>query len=73
MPATTAANKERDMNIIENQEQAFIHVTLMNDLAYQWSVTNSDVQNMQMVLRAYGEKFTYSVAEKQIAVAKTLS
>lgn len=60
------------MNIIANQEQTFIHITLMNDAAYQWSVTNEDVRNMQMVLRAYGEAFTHEVAEKQIAVAKTL-
>jgi hypothetical protein len=60
------------MNIIANQEQTFIHITLMNDAAYQWSVTNEDVRNMQIVLRAYGEAFTHDVAEKQIAVAKTL-
>jgi hypothetical protein len=60
------------MNIIANQEQTFIHITLMNDAAYQWSVANEDVRNMQMVLRAYGEAFTHDVAEKQIAVAKTL-
>jgi hypothetical protein len=45
----------------------------MNDAAYQWSVANDDVQNMQMVLRAYGEVFTHASAEKQIEVAKTLS
>lgn len=60
------------MNIIANQEQTFIHITLMNDAAYQWSVTNEDVRNMQMVLRAYGEAFNHEAAEKQIAVAKTL-
>ena len=60
------------MNNIANQEQAFIHIKLMSDAAYRWSVANEDVRNMQMVLRAYGEAFTHEVAEQQIAVAKTL-
>jgi len=59
------------MNIVANQEQKFIHLNLINDAAYQWSVANDDIQNMQLVLRAHGETFTHDAAEKQIAVAKT--
>ena len=63
---------ERDnMNIVANQEQKFIHLTLIHDAAYQWSVANDDIPNMQLVLRAHGETSTYDAAEKQIAVAKT--
>jgi hypothetical protein len=59
-----------NQNVISNQEQVFIHLTLRDDLAYQYSVTNSDVRNMQMVLRAYKEAYTIEAAEQQIAVAK---
>lgn len=68
-----ALNMNGNKDVFANQEQTFIHLTLMNDPAYQWSVANNDVQNMRMVLRAYGEVFTYACAEKQIEVAKTLS
>ena len=68
-----ALNMNGNKDIFANQEQTFIHLTLMNDAAYQWSVANDDVQNMQMVLRAYGEVFNFASAEKQIEVAKTFS
>lgn len=56
-------------DIIKNQEQVFIHLQLQDDLAYQYSIENNDVINMQMVLRAHGEGHSFEQAEKQIEVA----
>ena len=58
-------------DIMNNQENVFIHLTLKDDLAYQYSVENNDCQNMQMVLRAYDEVFTIEAAEKQLEVARS--
>ena len=60
-------------NIINNQAETFIHLTLEADAAYQYSVDNNDPINMQMVLRAYGEGHSYDQAEKQIEVARNFS
>lgn len=63
------ANKMTDSNIIPNQERVYLHIKLADDLAYQYSVNNSDVMNMQMVLRAHGESHNYEDAENQIKTA----
>jgi hypothetical protein len=60
-------------NIINNQAETFIHLTLKTDAAYQYSVDNNDTANMQMVLRAYSEGHSYDQAEKQIEVARNFS
>jgi hypothetical protein len=41
-----------------------------NDLAYDYSVRNNDIDNMRMVLRAYGKDFSDDAAKTQIEVAK---
>jgi hypothetical protein len=41
-----------------------------NDLAYEYSVKNNDIENMRMVLRAYGKDFSANSAETQIEVAR---
>lgn len=41
-----------------------------NDLAYAYSVQNNDIENMRMVLRAYGKDFSFEAAKTQIEVAK---
>ena len=40
------------------------------DAAFKYSVTNRDVNNMQIVLRAYGYKFTPEYAEYAIFIAE---
>jgi|TARA_R110000803_G_scaffold173200_1_gene235948 hypothetical protein len=55
---------------MKNQEQVFLHLTMNADLAYQFSFNNSDVANMQMVLRAYKEDYSFEAAKKQIEVAR---
>lgn len=57
-------------NLIPNQKETYIHIKLQGDLAYQYSVENNDVNNMQIVLRAYKEDFTLEAAEKQIQIAR---
>ena len=59
-----------NQDIINNQEQLFIHIQLQDDEAYKWSVENNDPVNMQMVLRSYGEAHSFDNAVKQIEVAK---
>lgn len=61
------------IEMFANHAEAFIHLTLRDDPAYQWSVANDDADNMRMVLRAYGKAFDFASAEKQIEVAKTFS
>ena len=61
-----------NQDIINNQEQVYIHFNLSNDEAYKYSIENNDPVNMQMVLRANGEAHTLTAAVKQIEVAKTL-
>ena len=58
-------------DIISNQAEIFQHITLADDLAYQHSITNYDVRNMQMVLRAYGFPFDSEAAESQIITGLT--
>ena len=41
-----------------------------NDLAYECSVKNNDINNMAMVLRAYGKDYGFEAAQTQIEVAK---
>lgn len=63
-------NAQQD--VIKNQEQVFIHLSLSSDAAYQWSVENNSFMNMQIVLRAHGEKHSIEDAINQIEVAKSL-
>jgi len=62
-----------NQNIFRDQENIFIHLKLVDDLAYKYSVENRDAFNMQIVLRAHGFDFTYELAEKQIEVALELA
>jgi len=64
---------EKDSIKIKDQKEIFIHLTLENDEAYKWSVENNDPINMQMVLRAYKEKYDFDSAVAQIRVAKELA
>ena len=54
---------------MNNQEQIFIHLNLKDDLAYQTAVKNESLQDMQLVLRAYGEKHDWESASDQITLA----
>jgi len=36
---------------------------LTNDLAFEWSINNNSVENMQMVLRANGYDHSYETAD----------
>ena len=58
-------------NVINNQEQIFMHIKLSSDAAYQWSVENNSVFNMQMVLRAHGKDCSLDAAIKQLEIAAT--
>ena len=60
-------------DIMQNQAQVFNHLKLESDLAYIWSVENNNIENMQMVLRAYGEDFSCELAELQIKVGQQLA
>lgn len=59
-----------NQDVVSNQSEKFIHLTIGQDLAYQYSVDNNDPVNMQMVLRAHGEAHTLEAAELQIQIAK---
>ena len=63
----------QNLNIIENQSQVFNHLKLSSDLAYIWAIDNNSVNNMQMVLRANGEDFSFEAAELQLEVGSELS
>ena len=54
---------------MKNQEALYIHLKLRDDLAYQTAVKNESLQDMQLVLRAYGEKHDWQSASDQITVA----
>lgn len=47
-----------------------IHEELSLDLAYQYSVENYDVFNMQIVLRAYGYPCGFTTALDQVDFAR---
>jgi hypothetical protein len=55
---------------MKNQAQIFNHVKLTADAAYQYSYQHNDVRNMQIVLRAYKEDFSFDAATAQIKVAR---
>lgn len=46
-----------------------IHARLVHDMAYRFSVRNSDVHNMRIVLRAWGYPYTVQAAHVQITHA----
>lgn len=54
---------------MNNQEQLFIHISLKDDLAYQTAVKSQNLTDMQMVLRAHGEKYNWEAACDQIEIA----
>jgi len=71
---TETNNQPRDLTMTSStQETIYIHLTLKDDLAYNWSVEHNDARNMQMVLRAYKESFSIEAAELQIETAKELA
>ena len=45
-----------------------ITADLQTDLAFNWSVSNNDATNMQMVLRAHGYDYSYEVAQSLINI-----
>jgi hypothetical protein len=45
-----------------------ITAVLQTDLAFNWSVSNNDATNMQMVLRAHGYEHSYEVAQSLINI-----
>lgn len=62
------------MNIFKNQEQIFLHGKLAgNDAAYDWSISNGSIINMQLVLKAHGEKHDWDTAELQVRVGRALT
>jgi hypothetical protein len=56
-------------NLFTDQEAIFIHMSLVNDAAYNYSVENNDEFNMRIVLRAYGYPCSPEAAETQIRIA----
>ena len=45
-----------------------ISIELQTDLAFNWSVSNNDATNMQLVLRAHGYEHSYEVAQSLINI-----
>ena len=44
-----------------------IKIALNDDLAFNWSIDNNDIRNMQLVLRAYGYDYSFEDASNIIA------
>jgi len=69
MPAIKRAKKRvAKMNNVISREQ--ISTLNSTDAAFAWSVTNRDVENMQIVLRAHGFSFSQKEAELAIWIAE---
>jgi hypothetical protein len=49
-----------------NEKNEIVHQKLCNDLAYQYSVENSDIFNMMTTLKAHGLESTFRAAELQV-------
>lgn len=48
-----------------------IHERLSHDMAYRFSVSNDDLHNMKIVLRAWGYPFTEYAAQLQLGYARS--
>jgi hypothetical protein len=58
-----------DKNLFSDQEAIFIHLSLLNDAAYSYSVEHGDEFNMRIVLRAHGYPCGPEAAEAQLRIA----
>ena len=54
-------------NVISREQIATLNNT---DAAFVWSVTNRDTENMQIVLRAHGFRFSQEEAAQAILIAE---